>query len=1183
MKYTVIPESYNDKYDSYFDLDKLAKKYGHTKVGYRMEYSREHPVVFAYFMLGIKLRKYQAYSVDMILENKDTMWCWSRQKGKEQPYSAKVLTPTGFVTMGSLKYGDKVISKKGKETTVVDIFEQGEKDVYKLTFDDDTTAECGLEHLWEFQSRKQRYTTKNWQVGNLKKILGYYKKTSNIIWEMDKSHYVAIPLTKPVEFEKKDLKISPYIIGALLGDGTITGRTLRFTSEDKDIVDEINYLLPKDYSLKKATGKYEYSLTGKIGIYRNIIKQELKRLNLHGKNSHTKFIPYDYLHSSINDRINLLKGLMDTDGYIDNEGYIEYTTVSKQLKDDFIYLVQSLGMKAEYTHRQVNGFWSYRIRLKSKNINPFYLKRKADRFKEDYGKCDVRFIRKIELVRKENSRCIMVDDETHTYLTNNFIVTHNSVTLGLFSFWAMFFNKYPSGFDKSTRIIYISHTEDGAKKIIEEINKFIELGNHRYETITQGKVVGYFTKFQKGINNVFQVSFKKQGTTSFLKSFPPTSRIVGNTGSILIIDECARLKLAISEDKFFKEYAEPTISAYPFAKRIYSSTPEGMCYDDKTEVLTQDGFKLFKDVNNDELIWSRNPDTGKAELCSIESSVDEKYEGEMYNFKSRNLDLCVTPAHWMIGYNQKSNKRERIQAYHLSQKKTDFWIDRDLDINFNTLRRVVIPSITYIRGRGTITTEEIEPEPLRFYKWLGFWLADGHVSNNLVAITQKDKSKLEEYEKITNYIFPKVNTKIIPHGESWRLQFTCKQIADYIRDFKFKGIPIDLIYNHKMALEHIWEGFYEGDGDKTSKTHCRVFVDARHKGLTDSLQFIALVIGKGSHVNYGKEGTGVCIVTKSDKGNCKIKTYTNQMSKSQYDGNVYCLKVKHGELYVRRNGRTAWCGNTGYFYYHFDPFELSEEHTFERIWFPYTIHEDEAYQLMMEEKRRDYERDGKFKEFQQEYLAMFVASIGNYFDHEKHLSKIFKSDLCQVPEYKNECNLGLDFGGQRTSKTVLTITAPFKIINDKGKNVTKLRRLWHKVYPLKGDNDLIPDIKLLKRKFPRLRATVDSLGGGYILPEIRKILPCEEMVFRRDKATKFDYFRVKAFRGEIESYKDEYLEKEMYAMTSEMKAPSGYTDDAIDAFIMSCYPYLKDVKRFKPYYTWDNGKKRERNGNKTLL
>ena len=417
-----------------------------------------------------------------------------------------------------------------------------------------------------------------------------------------------------------------------------------------------------------------------------------------------------------------------------------------------------------------------------------------------------------------------------------------SVTLAIFSLWCIIFNKYPCGFDKSTRIIFISHTEDGAKKIIDEINRFIDLGDARYERVTNGKVKNYFSRYRVGINNSFQVTFKRNGIYHFIKSFPPTSRIVGNTGSILIIDECARLKLKVTEDKFFREYCEPTISAYPHAKKIYSSTPEG---------------------------------------CS------------------------------------------------------------------------------------------------------------------------------------------------------------------------------------------------------------------------------------------------------------------------------------------------------GYFYYHFDPNNLLNEHEFDRIWFPYSVHTDEDYLLMMKEKKRNYERDGKIKEFEQEYLALFVSSEGRYFSPDNHIGKMIDEDMCQLASYSGECYMGIDFGGQRTSHTVITIVTQEKIGDKK-----IIKRLWHKVYPIKGDNDLLPDIKDLLRRFNVKRIVIDSLGGAYAVPEIKKLKPVTEMVFRRDKGIKYDIFRVRMFRNEIKSYEDEYLLREMYALNNEIKAPLGYTDDAIDSFVIASYHYLEEKAHFNFYQYWgDKSIARERKHN----
>jgi hypothetical protein len=141
-----------------------------------------------------------------------------------------------------------------------------------------------------------------------------------------------------------------------------------------------------------------------------------------------------------------------------------------------------------------------------------------------------------------------------------------------------------------------------------------------------------------------------------------------------------------------------------------------------------------------------------------------------------------------------------------------------------------------------------------------------------------------------------------------------------------------------------------------------------------------------------------------------------------------------------------------------------------------------------------------------------------------------------------------------------------------------IRRLWHKVYPVKGDNDLIPDIKNIMTRFYIKGICVDSQGGAYIVPEIKKLgKQLTEMVFRSEKDMKYDLFRVKLFRSEVKSYHDEYLIREMNSLTSDLKAPSGYTDDAIDSFIIASYHYLKEPEMLKFYTYWeDDGKVRNR-------
>lgn len=362
--------------------------------------------------------------------------------GKEQPLSSKILTPNGWITMGEVKVGTKVISASGKPCNVTGVYPKGIKDVYRVTFDDNTYVDCGLEHLWEVKTSDDRRRKKGPRIVNTKQMLGNYILGKN---SKRPYHNYSVRLVKPIEYSSKLSKddISPYIIGALIGDGGLSHKIIKFTSNDQEIIDRIKKELPKTDQIKKYNcGKYDYGISKKQDGRNDKgyplkchTHKKLREYGLFGKKSNQKFIPLKYLYGSISERIALLQGLMDTDGWTDKRDCnCELDTVSEQLCYDMLELIRSLGGKATYStktgrYTDKNGNKKecqkvYRIYF-SININPFYLKRKAEKFSKpqfNYQK----IITKIEKVRQEECQCIMVDDEEHLYVTDGYTLTHNT-------------------------------------------------------------------------------------------------------------------------------------------------------------------------------------------------------------------------------------------------------------------------------------------------------------------------------------------------------------------------------------------------------------------------------------------------------------------------------------------------------------------------------------------------------------------------------------------------------------------------------------------------------------------------------------------------------------------------------------------------------------------------------------
>jgi intein/homing endonuclease len=357
---------------------------------------------------------------------------------KAQPISEPVLTPSGWKQMGSLKVGDKVCCPDGESSTILEIHEQGVKDVYKITFQDGSHTHCCIDHLWFTQTYNDRNATTKINSKKIKKPrAGSVKSLKEIIATLKNSngklnHY--IPVTQAVNFEENSHVIHPYLMGILIGDGCLVQK-VTFSTSDKEILNNFESKIPNGYSIVKQDSKYDFSIKG-VGN-KNIFLDEIRRLNLNTK-SYTKFIPEEYLFDSIPNRIELLQGLMDSDGHVSSRSgsTILYTTVSEDLAKNVKNLVQSLGGVASirsdrnyYTYKGVKKlghvYFSLNISL-PENITPFKLKRKLDKFKPRIKYFPRRIISEIELVKKEECQCILIDHQDHLYLTNDYIVTHNT-------------------------------------------------------------------------------------------------------------------------------------------------------------------------------------------------------------------------------------------------------------------------------------------------------------------------------------------------------------------------------------------------------------------------------------------------------------------------------------------------------------------------------------------------------------------------------------------------------------------------------------------------------------------------------------------------------------------------------------------------------------------------------------
>ena len=345
--------------------------------------------------------------------------------GKQQPVDCLVYTLNGSKKIGDLKIGDKIFSPNGDLVTVNGVFPQGIKQAYKITFRDKSTTECGDEHLWNVWTHKLRAKNRPAITLTTNEIM-----SSGLVYDYGKKRIFkySIPLTEPLQYPNRELPIHPYLLGVLLGDGTNLGKTPIITTPDIDqeIITIINTIKPDYIEIRRhdSSNCPKYNLVDVDDIGANKLNRIIKNLGLNLK-SINRFIPDIYKYSSVEQRYELLRGLMDTDGTSRNNR-ISYSTSSHQLMTDVIELVESLGgiaIKNKDDIRRDNVNYTINIKTFDK---PFKIKRKANNWKFSRKNPPSRHIISIEKSRITEQICISVDSTDGLYLTDHFIVTHNT-------------------------------------------------------------------------------------------------------------------------------------------------------------------------------------------------------------------------------------------------------------------------------------------------------------------------------------------------------------------------------------------------------------------------------------------------------------------------------------------------------------------------------------------------------------------------------------------------------------------------------------------------------------------------------------------------------------------------------------------------------------------------------------
>ena len=353
--------------------------------------------------------------------------------GKAQPLDARVKTRTGWKRMGELRLGDELASVDGRPSRVSGVFPQGRRQVYRVAFSDGRSTECCAEHLWRVHYR-------GWPEPRLLTTEGVARHLGRARYR----HRLWIDTPRGDHGHAEALPLDPWLLGALLGDGKLSGSSLMVSAADADIAARARERAGEGFALRAAAGDDWRMIPsdgahhrGVSGAVAHPIMSALRDLGLWSVRSEEKFIPAMYLEASREARLELLRGLMDADGWVERGGSARFCSTSERLARGVADLVRSLGGWCA-VHRRATAFRDAAGLVKSGraafvcNIHcaePRAIVTHASKRRRALP--EPRRIRRpvfisIEPTRVTETRCIAVTHPSRLYLTDDYVVTHNT-------------------------------------------------------------------------------------------------------------------------------------------------------------------------------------------------------------------------------------------------------------------------------------------------------------------------------------------------------------------------------------------------------------------------------------------------------------------------------------------------------------------------------------------------------------------------------------------------------------------------------------------------------------------------------------------------------------------------------------------------------------------------------------
>lgn len=603
--------------------------------------------------------------------------------GKAQPYSEPVMTPEGIKKMADLKVGDYVYNRFGKPVKVTNIFEKGKLDVYEVALRDGRKIKVNDEHLFSYFAHTYVKGKSKWVLKTvpLRDIIDSgYRKENN----QHKGSYIykySIPLPSAIEYPKKSLAYDPYTLGAFLGDGNLNREFAYLIVGDHKlpILSKIvgnNENIKKYHRTSEYNYKYEFVLNtpraGRRGKEITIAHPRDFRLpNCANQLTEDKRIPDDIFEASIEQRLQLLRGLFDTDGCVQlrknrsNTANVSISSVNLTMVKQIQRLLWSLGYGAIISSNDRRGKQHKSSKYVYKSIEykievtgdlasiqklfslPYHLNklRQAHERRKHTDRLPITNVEKLGY--QEQMCCIMVDDSEHLYVSGDYFVSHN--TSVVFALTYALYGETPDG-SKGDDVI----KDDVGKDTYCKVE--FEHGNHNY-------VITRYRKNSKFKNKVIVKRDKKDVTLSTNKE---TDKLIVETLGF-------GLDTLLNSLVFSPERLNTFInSTDKNRKRILEELTNTNIYKQAQQLVKIDTKDNAESLSAEEKDYDR-----LIALKDSQNALESNYKANKANWDKRHQELEAQLKHYdNLAPVNTTDKKQRLSALQAQLKQSLSSIDR---------------------------------------------------------------------------------------------------------------------------------------------------------------------------------------------------------------------------------------------------------------------------------------------------------------------------------------------------------------------------------------------------------------------------------------------------------------------------------------------------------------------------